>query len=55
MECYMAMTRSKGGGSDVKGIVRELFNAAGVRLISAYALDSIILIVTHKNTILKNL
>ena len=27
MECYIAMARSKGGCSDLKGIVWEFFNA----------------------------
>ena len=27
MECYIAMARSEGGCSDLKGIVREFFNA----------------------------
>ena len=32
MECYIAMARSKGECSDLKGIVREFFNATRVRI-----------------------
>ena len=32
LECYIAMAQSKGGCSDLKGIVREFFNATGGRI-----------------------
>ena len=41
MECYIAMARSKGGCSNLKGIFRGFFNATGeiIKMKVAYSLE----------------